>query len=61
LKKYAYEEIRIGRFVGAKSEEHRQIIDAYAAKGYRYVGYIPAKISEYGKFKVLDLIFEKEQ
>lgn len=60
MKKYEYVEVRIGRFVGARSEEHRQIIDAYAAKGYRYVGYIPTLISDYGKFKKLDLVFEKE-
>jgi len=60
MKKYEYVEVKIGRFVGAGSEEHRQIIDEYASKGYRYVGYIPTKISDYGKFKVLDLIFEKE-
>ena len=60
MKKYEYVEVNIARFVGAKSEEHRQIIDAYAAKGYRYVGFIPTSISDYGKFKKLDLIFEKE-
>ena len=60
MKKYEYVEVNIARFVGAKSEEHRQIIDAYAAKGYRYVGFIPTSISDYGKFKKLHLIFEKE-
>ena len=60
MKQYEYEHINIGRFVGAKSDSHRAIIDTYAAKGYRYVGYIPTKISEYGIVKELDLIFEKD-
>ena len=41
MKKYEYVSVHIGRFVGAKSKEHKQIIDDYAKKGYRYVGYIP--------------------
>ena len=28
--------------------EHRQIIDEYASKGYRYVGYIPTEIRDQG-------------
>lgn len=58
MKKYEYVKVHIGRFCGAKSEEHRSIIDAYAAKGYRYVGFIPTNISDYGKIKDMDLIFE---
>lgn len=58
MKKYKYVSVHIGRFIGAKSEEHRKIIDEYAAKGYRYVGYIPTIISDYGKIKDMDLVFE---
>lgn len=58
MKRYKYVNIYIGKFIGAKSEEHRDIIDKYAAKGYRYVGYIPTKISDYGKIKAIDLVFE---
>lgn len=60
MKKYEYAELKIGRFIGAKSEEHRQIIDEYAAKGYRYVGFIPTAIRDQGTIKALDLIFEKD-
>lgn len=60
MKKYEYVNIHIGKFCGAKSEEHRKIIDQYAAKGYRYVGFIPTNISDYGKIKDMDLIFEAE-
>ena len=59
MKKYEYVNLNINSFVGAGSEEHREIIDEYAAKGYRYVGYIPTKISDYGKIKAIDLIFEQ--
>ena len=48
MKRYEYVNIHIGKFCGAKSEEHRGIINEYAAKGCRYVGYIPTKISGYG-------------
>ncbi len=58
MKKYEYVNVYIGKFCGAKSEEHRSIIDEYAKKGYRYAGYIPTNISDYGKIKAMDLIFE---
>lgn len=58
MKNYEYVRIHIEKFCGAKSEEHRAIIDEYAAKGYRYVGYIPTNINDYGKIKDMDLIFE---
>lgn len=61
MKKYEYVNVKIGKIIGAKSEEHRQIIDEYASRGYRYVGYIPTNISDYGKFKSLDLIFEIDE
>ena len=38
MKKYEYVRLRIGKFIGAKSEEHRAVIDDYAARGWRYVG-----------------------
>ena len=60
MKKYEYVNIHIGRFCGAKSEEHITIIDQYAAKGYRYVGYIPTNLNYYGKIKDMDLVFETD-
>lgn len=60
MKQYAYEKIHTGRFIGALSEEHRELIDSYAAKGYRYVGFIPTKMSDYGKIVDMDLVFEKD-
>lgn len=32
MKKYEYVSVHVGRLIGAKSEEHRQIIDEYAKK-----------------------------
>ena len=62
MKKYEYVNISIDNFfLGSGSEEHRQIIDEYAAKGYRYVGYIPTKITPHGKIVEMDLIFEIDQ
>ena len=61
MKKYEYVNVRINKFIGAISEEHRQIIDEYAAQGYRYVGFIPTNISDYGKIKEMDLVFEIDQ
>lgn len=61
MKKYEYVYLDIDRFVGAGSAEHRQIIDSYAAKGYRYVGFIPLDVNNHGKLKVIDLIFETEE
>ncbi len=60
MKKYEYVTLHIGKLIGAKSEEHRQIIDDYAKQGYRYVGYIPTKIDDFGKMKDIDLVFEIE-
>lgn len=61
MKKYEYVNINIDGFLGSGSEEHRQIIDEYAAKGYRYVGYIPTYITSHGKIVEMDLIFEIDQ
>ena len=41
-------------------EEHRACIDHYAAKGWRYVGYVPVKNNYHGVPVAIDLIFERE-
>ena len=58
MKKYEYVNLKIGKVFSSHSEEHRQIIDEYATKGYRYVGYIPTYINCDGKIDKIDLIFE---
>lgn len=58
MKRYEYVNIHVGQIWGAKSEEHRDIIDEYAEKGYRFVGYIPTNMNGYGKIEDIDLVFE---
>ena len=58
MKQYEYVSVHIGKLFGATSEEHREIINDYAAKGWRYVGFIPTNMNDYGKLKDIDLIFE---
>lgn len=60
MKKYEYVHIKISKVFGAESKDHREIIDEYARKGYRYVGFIPTAINDYGKIKEMDLVFEIE-
>ena len=60
MKKYEYVTVHTGKFIGSRSEDHRGIIDQYAKQGYRYVGFIPTKMSDYGKIKDMDLIFETD-
>lgn len=59
--KYEYFTVDGSKFSGSKFIEHRDIINEYAQKGYRYVGFVPTNIAEYGKFKKIDLIFEIEK
>ena len=43
----------------SQTEQHRQIIEKYAADGYSYAGYFPVKIGPSGKILSVDLIFQK--
>ena len=61
MKKYEYVNINIDGFLGSGSEEHRKVIDEYAIKGYKYVGYVPTNIAPHGKIIEMDLIFEIDQ
>ena len=51
MKRYKYVSVKVGKFIGAKSDEHIDIIDEYAEKGYRYIDYIPSDMADYGKIK----------
>jgi len=59
---YQYKYVTVGcsKWIGAEFTIHREIIDQHASEGWRYVGYVPSVINDYGKFKEIDLIFEKE-
>lgn len=58
---YKYVSIDSEKLIGSTFTEHRNIIDEYAKQGYRFVGYIPIEMTNYGKYKIIDLIFEKEK
>ena len=61
MKKYEYVSVHVGKgILGSKTEEHRKIIDEYAATGYRYAGYVPTLMDSNGKLYEIDLIFERE-
>lgn len=60
MKEYEFVSVHIGKFCGAKSEGHQEIIREYAGKDWRYVGYIPTNITDYGKIKDMDLVFERD-
>ena len=59
--RYEYVTVHGGRLIGAGSTAHREIIDDYARRGGRYVGFVPTSMTDYGKFKQIDLIFEMQQ
>ena len=58
--KYEYVQIHIGRMDGSKSGEIRQAINDYAAKGFRYVGFVPVRENDRRRITDMDLIFEKD-
>ena len=60
MKQYKYVPLRLDRFVGINFDEHRKIIDEYAKNGFRYAGYIPTVITDYGRAVEVDLIFETD-
>ena len=60
MRKYEYVNLDINTWLGAGTEELRQIIDEYATKGCRYVGFIPTDINDHGKIKQIDLILEMD-
>jgi len=43
----------------AELKGHRELICEYAAKGYRYAGFLPVEFGPSGKTLAVDLIFEK--
>ena len=59
--KYEYVNVKNANFWTAKSFEHREIINDYAQKGYRFVCFIPTTIEGYGRITSFDLVFEKNE
>ncbi len=61
MKKYEYVNVKNAKMFTAKCYEHRQIIDEYAKKGYRFVTFIPTTLEAYGRITSYDLVFEKDE
>lgn len=59
---YEYVELTLENHKATTSElqGHHEVIDEYATKGYRYIGYVPTLIGPSGKILKLELIFEKQ-
>ena len=38
---------------------HQEILNEYAKKGYRYIGYLPTKMGPSGKVLEIELVFEE--
>ncbi|MDO5401554.1 MAG: DUF4177 domain-containing protein [Eubacteriales bacterium] len=61
MKKYEYVTVNLeGNMITMELKKHREIIDKYAALGYRYVGYLPTEFWKDGHMSKIDLIFEVE-
>ena len=60
MKKYEYVGIKLKNNVvkDAVTIEHRNIINEYAKKGFKYIGFVPTRLGPSGKIIELDLIFE---
>ena len=43
------------------TDGHREIIQTWAAQGWRYVGYVPTVQGAEGRIKTIDLIFERKK
>lgn len=59
---YEYVTIRTGGGFWINNQEcsHRAMIDEHAARGWRYIGYVPTEFTSNGGVKAIDLIFEKQ-
>lgn len=59
--KYEYVKVNNEAIMSSKFTQHRNIIDQYAKRGFRYAGFVPIKSDGYGRIKEIDLIFEKQE
>ena len=59
--KYIYVKIGNESLIRSVFTQHRDIINKYAEKGYRYVGFIPVRSNNYGRIIEMDLIFETQK
>ena len=59
MKQYTYVSLLYEGVTTSKLSEQREIINKYAAQGWRYVDHIVTHQSD-GQYAKLDLIFEKD-
>lgn len=64
MKEYEYASVdykmREAFMLGYGISEHREIIDDYAARGYRYVDSIVTEVDNGARIRKVDLVFEKD-
>lgn len=64
MRKYEYVSVDYNKrevfIVGFGISEHREIIDDYAARGYRYVDSIITEVDSNARIRKIDLVFEKD-
>jgi len=60
MKRYEFVQVHVNGCDASDTSGHRHLILVYAAKGYKYAGFVPTNISENGKIEDIDLIFEKD-
>lgn len=62
MKKYEFVTITVKNnpVYNAETTEHRTVIAEWAAKGYRFVGFVPVTQGPSGKMIDIDLVFEIE-
>ncbi|GFP76654.1 DUF4177 domain-containing protein [Clostridium fungisolvens] len=57
--KYIYVEAKTEGLFG--DANHKELIDEYSSKGWRFITAIPTKFDGHGLIKRFDLVFEKEE
>lgn len=60
VKQYTYVTVTYSGVYQHKLQEHRKIIDQYAAEGWRYVDHIPVHQYARGEYGSIDLVFERD-
>lgn len=60
VKQYTYVTVTYKGVYQKSIQEHREIIDRYAAEGWRYVDHIPVHQYADGQYRSIDLVFEKD-
>lgn len=60
VKQYTYVTVTYKGVYQKTIQEHREIIDRYAAEGWRYVDHIPVQQYYQGQSGTIDLIFERD-